>query len=190
MGGGHLVCDHIKWCCQHGPGGSRGLFVQIISSRFIRVRGRTNWRQGRSFGQAPWVMPVLHRFVGRWQGAGGRRRIPRFARIRRKAGGDIFRHSSLIAYSGKFRRVLREDIEWSAWDDHEDPLFPYRISRRSSRPGSHSWTWWVPRKMNVVYVDTKTVSWSRGGAGSRKRSLSVRGDQERCAYPVPAAKSL
>ena len=38
----HLVWVHIKWCCQHGPGGTRGLFFQIISSRLVRVKGHAN----------------------------------------------------------------------------------------------------------------------------------------------------
>ena len=40
IGEDHLVCVHIKWSCQHGPGGARGLFFQITSSELVRVRGR------------------------------------------------------------------------------------------------------------------------------------------------------
>ena len=37
----------------------------------------------------------------------------------------IFRPSSLIAFSGRYRPVLREDLERSARDDVDDPVFPY-----------------------------------------------------------------
>ena len=37
----------------------------------------------------------------------------------------ICRHSSLVVYSGKFRPVLREELERSTRDDLEGPLFPY-----------------------------------------------------------------
>ena len=87
IGGEHLLCVQIKWCCQHGPGGVRGLGFQMTSSQLVRVRGRSNWRQGSSFGQARGTF-VPHRFVGRWQGAGGQERILRFARIRIKARDD------------------------------------------------------------------------------------------------------
>ena len=37
----------------------------------------------------------------------------------------IFRHSSLIAFSGRFRPVLHEDLERRARDYIEDPVFSY-----------------------------------------------------------------
>ena len=37
----------------------------------------------------------------------------------------MFRHSSIIVAIGRFRPVLREDLERSARDDIEDPVFPY-----------------------------------------------------------------
>ena len=37
----------------------------------------------------------------------------------------IFRHSFLILYGERFRQVLREDLERSAGDDLEGPVFPY-----------------------------------------------------------------
>ena len=40
-----------------------------------------------------------------------------------KIGGDYIRHSSLIVF--RFRPVLREDLERSARNDIEDPVFPY-----------------------------------------------------------------
>ena len=36
-----------------------------------------------------------------------------------------FRHSSLIAAAGRFRPIMREDVERSTRDDLRDPVFPY-----------------------------------------------------------------
>ena len=85
---GHLECVSSKLCCQHCPGGARCLFFQITSSRLVSARGDVNRRQGRSFSQALWGMFVLHRFVRRRRGDGGRRKTLRFARVKTKGGVD------------------------------------------------------------------------------------------------------
>ena len=101
-----------KWCCRHDPGGARGLFFQITSSRLVRVRGRANWHQVRSFGYARGTF-VPHRFVGRQRkgkapGAEEESLASHGSELRSEV--TIFRHSFSILFSGRFRPVLREDL--------------------------------------------------------------------------------
>ena len=42
-----------------------------------------------------------------------------------KVGGDAFRHYPLIVNSGRFRPVLREELDRRTRDDIESLVFPY-----------------------------------------------------------------
>ena len=146
---GEFMVVHIKWCRQRRPGGARDLFFQITSSGLVWVRGRANWRQGRSCGQVLRGTLTLYRFVDRRRGAGGRRTVRRFARIRMEAGGsrlysDIL--PCLCTVGGSHRSCVRASSR-ALGTILRVLCSRTHASRRPSHPWSYCLTWWVPQTM-------------------------------------------